>query len=51
MHGVESFKIGENLLFLTVVDMIITNQIHNATNNNISKLSGKLRPYIGEIAL
>jgi hypothetical protein len=29
--------------------MIITNQIHNATDNNVSKLSGKLRSFIGKI--
>jgi hypothetical protein len=46
---VESFKIGENLLFPASVDMIVANQIHNATDNNIRKLSGKLRPYIGKL--
>jgi len=43
---VGSFKIGEKLLFPESVHVIITNHIHNATNNNISKLSGKLRSYI-----
>jgi len=49
MHGVESLKLGENLLFPASVDMIITNQIHKATDNNISKLSGQLRSYIGKL--
>ena len=50
-HGVERFKIGENLLFPASVDMIITNQINNATDNNISKISGILRSYIGKVVL
>jgi len=48
---VERFKIGENLLFPASVDMIITNQINNATDNNISKISGILRSYIGKVVL
>jgi len=46
---VERFKIGENLLFPASVGMIITNQIHNETDNNISKLSGILSSYIGKV--
>ena len=46
-----SFKIGENLLFPASVDMIIINLIHNVTDNNISKLTGKLRSYIEKTVL
>jgi len=48
---VGSFKIGENLLFPASVDMIIINLIHNVTDNNISKLTGKLRSYIEKTVL